>query len=205
MRNPPAKLRPELFAYHEAGHAVSAWLGGLPVIKLELLSDRRLGGYASVEYGLRGLEAKVAEDFVRWGRVGEAVMRRLRPVLRMLLGGSAAQSKVMYEKYGLVSVVAKTGKFEELFINGSEHDRTSAYRLLRFQDRRDASACLMRQKRWLDVHLLGGGGWSAVEETAVRLQLNRGVEREEFQAICMKWLGPRSLPGNATAGKGISK
>ncbi len=197
----------QLRAYHEAGHAVVAFLKGFTLTAVTIARHGDVGGTCEYAFVIRRLRNEPR------GRSGErppSLRRAARAAAAVDVAGSIAQDEATLRR-GYVALDTKTGLPLPLFAPGSEADEKAALRVAGwlYPGADERRAFLRRIRTGTQRLLARPENWAAVEGLAALLVRartvggNRATERIrrtiDRSVSRKKGAGGRRAPGRARA------
>ena len=180
-----------LRAYHEAGHAVVAWLRGFHLKRVSIVGHGIEGGSCEYQFVIR---APRGAGRARAASRTRAVIRAARASAAVAVAGAVAQDEVLLG-LGCVAVDPRSGWPLPLFSPGADVDERVAYRLAGwvYRDAKGRTAFLRRMRTATQRVLTRAENWAAVRTLAARLLRQRALDGESASE-CIRRVIARSAP-----------
>jgi hypothetical protein len=174
LRRRAAARLATLRAYHEAGHAVIAWLRRFHLKRISIVGHGIEGGSCEYQFVVR------MPRLAGRGRAAarrRAIVRAARAAAAVAVAGAIAQDELLLA-LGRVAVDPQSGWPLPLFSPGADADARVAYRLAGwvYRDAKARTAFLRRMRTATQRILTRGENWAAVRKLATRLVRERTLD-----------------------------
>ena len=188
-----------LRAYHEAGHAVVAWLRGFHLKRISIVGHGIEGGSCEYQFVVR---MPRGAGRGRAAARKRAVVRAARAATAVAVAGAVAQDEVLLA-LGYVAIDPQTGWALPLFSPGADADARIAYRLAGwvYRDAKAKTAFLRRMRTATQRILTRAENWAAVRNLAARLARERALDGGIAAECIRRSLARRAHIRNAPSGR----
>lgn len=200
-RRQAARRLAALRAYHEAAHAVVAWLRGFQLKRISIIGHGIEGGSCEYQFVIR---MPRGAGRGRAAARKRAIIRAARAAAAVAVAGTIAQDEVLLG-IGRISVDPGTGWPLPLFSPGADADARIAYRLAGwvYRDAGARTAFLRRMRTATQRILTRSENWAAVASLASRLVRERALDGD-IATECIRRAIARHAPvRNAPSGRNL--